>query len=266
MVQFAPNCNVGNRQQFVLVDQYGNAVMSSQPIVDIPLLQNLLIESGQPVRNPDGSFQEISPPPFDSLLVTDSNGTQYRIHGQRGTQQRISWDGCKYVFVPDDTQLTLDQFTYIGPTHGYCDVNELVLVNLPNGTVALGYRAKPSMPPGTIMMWGGSKTVLPNGWVVCEGQTVAKAAYPDLFTAWGYKWGGSGANFNMPDFRGKYARGVDDGAGVDPNAGARTALYGGGATGDNVGSYGKGTDTTATLYDAGVFFIAFAGCVNPPVT
>lgn len=265
-MQFPPMAGLGNKQGFVLVDQYGNAVVSEQPIVNIPFLRDLVLADGMSTRNPDGSYVEQSPPPFDALLVTDGNGTQFRVRGQRGTQQRLSWDGCKYVFVADDTQLTLDQFTYVGPTHGYCDVNELVLINLPDGTVAMGYRAKPSMPPGTILMWGGLKTALPTGWVVCEGQSVAKAAYPDLFTVWGYKWGGSGVNFNMPDFRGKFPRGVDDGAGVNPNAAARTALYSGGATGDNVGSYGKGTNTTASLQDAGVFFMAFAGCTNPPTT
>lgn len=266
MVQFPPNGNLGNRQAFILLDQYGNAVASEQPVVNIPLLQNILVQNGIPQKNPDGSFAEQSPPPFNALLVTDLNGMQYRIRGQHGAQQRVSWDGCKFVFVADDTQLTRDQFTYIGPTHGYCDVNELVLVNLPDGTVAMGYRAKPSMPPGTCMFWGGAKNLVPAGWIICEGQSLAKAAYPDLFTAWGYKWGGAGANFNVPDGRGKYVRGVDDGAGVDPNAASRTALYSGGATGDNVGSYGKGTDTTATLYDFGMYLMAFAGCTNPPTT
>lgn len=247
---------------FMLVDQYGQAFVSQQPQVDIPVLRNILVENGVPVQNPDGSFAEQSPPPFNALLVTECDGTQYRIRGQSGQKQRVAWDGCKFIFLPDSTELTLDEFTYIGTTHGYCDTFEMVLVQLPDGTVTMGYRSKPSLPVGSIMMWGGPKNGLPTGWIALEGQALDKNIYVDLFTAWGYGAGGSGNTFYAPDFRGRYPRGVDDGAGIDPNAAARTANQSGGNTGDKVMTYGKGTDSTDTAYDFGVFFIAFAGCIK----
>jgi hypothetical protein len=249
-------------QQFLVLDEFGNAIPTTNPQVNIPLLRNILLDNGMPATNPDGSYVEQIPPPFNAMLVTQCDGTQNRIRGTAGQVQRVQWDGCKFNFIPDSTDLTLEDLIYIGPTHGYCDTLELVLVQLPDGTVQMGYRSKPSLPVGTIMMWGGAKNALPAGWIVCEGQALDKNTYPDLFTAWGYSAGGSGNTFYAIDARGRYPRGVDDGAGIDPNAGTRTANQSGGNIGDKVFTYGTGTDTTATAIDFGVFFIAFAGCIK----
>lgn len=260
MVQFPPAAPTVEGDRYLVLDQWGNAYPSTQPRVPIPVLRNVQVEEGQPVQQ-GGDFVEDPPPPFHDLLVTIQGGLQYRIHGQKGQIQRLQWDGCKFVFVADNSDLTLDNLQYVGPTRGYCNVYEAVWVKLDDGTIAMGYRSKPSMPPGTILMWGGQKTTLPAGWIVCEGQQLSTTAYPDLFTAWGYGWGGSGSTFRAPDARGGYPRAVDDGAGVNPNAAARTAKYSGGNIGDRVGSYGNGTNSTSVPYDFGVFFIAFAGCI-----
>lgn len=93
-----------------------------------------------------------------------------------------------------------------------------------------------SVPVGTILAFGG--TAVPAGYLACDGSSVSNTAYPALFAVIGTSWGGNGApNFNLPDLRGRFPRGWDNGAGNDPNAGARTNLYTGGQTGDNVGSY-----------------------------
>lgn len=87
---------------------------------------------------------------------------------------------------------------------------------------------------GHISMW--PTLTLPDAtWLECAGQSVTTAAYPDLFDIIGYEYGGSGANFNLPDYRGVFLRGWDHGAGVDPNAATRTAR-GDGTTGDAIGT------------------------------
>ncbi len=61
--------------------------------------------------------------------------------------------------------------------------------------------------PGTIMMWGGSTA--PTGWWICDGASKNKNTYTDLFAAIDYNFGGSGDNFNLPDFRNVFPRGAN---------------------------------------------------------
>ncbi|MDD5089959.1 MAG: phage tail protein [Candidatus Wallbacteria bacterium] len=92
-----------------------------------------------------------------------------------------------------------------------------------------------SVPPGTILPYGG--TTAPNGYLLCNGASFLRTAYSDLFTAIGTAYGAvDGTHFNVPDLRGRFIRGTDNGAGNDPDAGARVVSNAGGHTGDNVGS------------------------------
>lgn len=90
---------------------------------------------------------------------------------------------------------------------------------------------------GSIISYAGIS--VPPGHLLCNGSAMSRTAYPNLFAVIGTSWGaGDGSTtFNLPDMRGRFMRGVDNGAGNDPNAGSRTALFSGGNSGDNVGSY-----------------------------
>lgn len=92
------------------------------------------------------------------------------------------------------------------------------------------------MPVGAVIPFAGANP--PEGWLLCDGSTVRRDLYADLFQVIGTSWGvGDGSNtFNVPDMRGRFPRGVDQGGGNDPDAAARIALNGGNS-GDNVGSY-----------------------------
>ncbi len=90
-------------------------------------------------------------------------------------------------------------------------------------------------PAGTILMTG--RTSAPSGYLMCDGSSVVRATYPDLFTAIGTAFGtADGTHFNVPDMRGRFPRGVDNGEGRDPDAAGRIDMNPGGNTGDNVGS------------------------------
>ncbi|USP02861.1 tail fiber protein [Bartonella taylorii] len=57
---------------------------------------------------------------------------------------------------------------------------------------------------------------VPNGWLLCDGATYERKDYPQLFKAIGDKWGkDSDTTFKVPDFRGVFLRGFDDGRGLD---------------------------------------------------
>ncbi|WP_063827760.1 phage tail protein [Mesorhizobium loti] len=71
------------------------------------------------------------------------------------------------------------------------------------------------VPPGCISMFGAATP--PTGWLKCNGQAVSRVTYAPLFTAIGTSWGAGDAinTFNVPDLRGEFVRGFDDGRNVD---------------------------------------------------
>ena len=98
------------------------------------------------------------------------------------------------------------------------------------------------VPAGTINAFAGPVENIPPGWLLCDGTAVNSLTYPALFSAIGITWGNgsndadSATDFNLPDVRGTFLRGVDNGAGNDPDAASRIASSPGGNAGDNVGS------------------------------
>ena len=98
------------------------------------------------------------------------------------------------------------------------------------------------VPPGTVIAYAadasGTNGAAPAGWLLCNGQAVSRTAYSELFGLIGTRYGtGNGSTtFNVPDYRGYFLRGQDDGAHRDPDAAARGAIVPGGRTGDVVGS------------------------------
>ncbi len=64
----------------------------------------------------------------------------------------------------------------------------------------------------------------PAGWLAANGQAVSRNIYARLFLRIGTLWGaGDGSTtFNLPDYRGEFIRGWDNGRGVDPGRGLAT--------------------------------------------
>jgi microcystin-dependent protein len=115
----------------------------------------------------------------------------------------------------------------------------------------------PNAPIGTIVSYAGSIDAdhpLPEGWLLCDGQSVSAAMYSLLWIKLrvadgaGFRgcWGGDGnPNFNLPDLMGRFLRGVDknrDGQATetprdpDRDTAKRVACNPNGNVGNNVGS------------------------------
>lgn len=71
------------------------------------------------------------------------------------------------------------------------------------------------LPPGVIVPFGG--TPVPSGWLACNGSAVSRTTYSSLFAAIGtlHGTGDGSTTFNLPDLRGEFIRGLDQGRGVD---------------------------------------------------
>ena len=75
-------------------------------------------------------------------------------------------------------------------------------------------RSGDGSPVGSIVYFAASAA--PVGWLACNGAVLNKTIYQDLFNVIGYKFGGGGNLFNLPDLRGEFLRGWDAGKGTDP--------------------------------------------------
>ena len=70
-------------------------------------------------------------------------------------------------------------------------------------------------PPGQVGAF--ARTTAPTGWLKANGAAVSRTTYNALFAAIGTTFGaGDGSTtFGLPDLRGEFIRGLDDGRGVD---------------------------------------------------
>lgn len=77
-----------------------------------------------------------------------------------------------------------------------------------------------TMPVGAIMMW--QETVPPANWLLCDGGAAFVAEWPELFDLWGYKYGGAGTQFGLPDYETLSPMGQGGTVGLDDTAGSLT--------------------------------------------
>ena len=85
-----------------------------------------------------------------------------------------------------------------------------------DGSGNLSFAALPqAVPTGSVHMM--ATTTAPSGYLKCNGAAVSRTTYSDLFLIIGTTHGeGDGSTtFNVPDLRGEFVRGWDDGRGVD---------------------------------------------------
>lgn len=78
-----------------------------------------------------------------------------------------------------------------------------------------GLASSAQVPAGAVMNFAMSTP--PSGWIKANGAAVSRTTYAALFAAIGTTFGaGDGSTtFNVPDLRGEFQRGWDDGRGVD---------------------------------------------------
>lgn len=121
---------------------------------------------------------------------------------------------------------------------GMVEINKTELLSVPYANAAeKANTAANGVPAGTILPFAGPVANIPDGYLACDGSEHNISNYPALFDAIETSWGGNGSStFRVPDLRGQFLRGLDQGSGNDPDAGGRTAKNGGNS-GDAVGSF-----------------------------
>ena len=104
-----------------------------------------------------------------------------------------------------------------------------------------------SVPSGTVFHFAGQTA--PAGWLKANGAAVSRTAYAALFAAIGTTYGaGDGrSTFNLPDLRGEFIRGWDDGRGIDRGRALGSAQ--GDAIRNITGSIDTGSNSGHQLFD-----------------
>lgn len=97
-------------------------------------------------------------------------------------------------------------------------------------------RSSPGVPVGTVVAFMGEvygqnpsgeqvPSVVPQGWLLCDGRALLRAMFPELFATLGYRYlvagDTQGTHFRVPDLRGYFLRGVDPTGTIDPDLSAR---------------------------------------------
>ena len=140
---------------------------------------------------------------------------------------------------------------------GNLNLGAFKLTNVANGTTATDAatfgQLSSIIPSGTITAYGGASA--PTGWLLCNGASQPTASYPALHAVIGYTYGGSGANFNLPNLQQRFPLGK-------AASGTGATLGGTGGAIDHTHTSAAHTHTIAshahTLSDAGAAKVTYS--------
>jgi len=111
-----------------------------------------------------------------------------------------------------------------------------------DGSGNLSFSIVQGVPSGAVFCIAVAS--VPSGYLECNGQSVSRTTFAALFAIIGTQYGSaSGSTFNVPDLRGEFIRGFDNGRGVDSGRSIATSQ-----TADNQ-SHNHSVSVSATTSD-----------------
>lgn len=173
-------------------------------------------------------------------LTGDVNPVSFEFDGQTGGSTKTFNVSVANSFI-SSKQVTYDA--------GNADE---LLLNVTTGTTGVYRITKrnflktiPLVPAGAIMPYGGEEA--PDGWLLCDGSEIKKTDYNELWIAIQHNFkdaslvSDNGVNFfTLPDFRGRFALGLDNMGGPSAN---RVTDIAADAIGGNAGAEAKTIST-----------------------
>jgi len=133
----------------------------------------------------------------DSKQTTVSIGT--------GSPNQFIWQVSTYAVAPPPPDLKGAWYSKKG---AYVDSNGDIKESKEDGHAIGTIIAILKQPNGTYGLLDGSRSSRYPGYFDCDGQSLSKDNYPFLFDVIGYDYGGSGNNFNLPDYRNRKLAGT----------------------------------------------------------
>lgn len=215
--------------QWIADNQTTNIVDTLTPAQIAALIQGL-IQNGFVAKTSDTGAAKIPVGPNSGRPLTAIDG-MFRLNTQTNLFEGYiagTWVPVGYfdanAFVPQVNGVTGSASIPAGTTaqrpalppvgsQRYNTDNKLVEVHIgSNQWVAVGgYN-----PAGEVAAF--AMNAVPSGWLACDGAEISRTTYANLFAAIGTTFGaGNGSTtFNVPNMRGVFARGIDNGRGQDP--------------------------------------------------
>jgi phage-related tail fiber protein len=115
--------------------------------------------------------------------------------------------------------MPISQITSESIANGAVTITDLAATGTPSASTFFrgdsSWAEITSIPSGTVIYV--AQNTAPTGYIKANGAAVSRTTYASLFTAIGTTFGsGDGSTtFNVPDLRGEFLRGWDDGRGID---------------------------------------------------
>jgi microcystin-dependent protein len=179
---------------------------------------------GASQRHISGSYKDADTSAINQNFTSFNNELSNSVH--KTSTETIT--GYKYFSSPVDFGAVIADtgtFTSLSATAG--TISTLSATTLSVTSVTLNGLQYAGNPVGTVSMYVAATA--PSGWKLCDGSSLSTTTYSRLFAVIGYTYGGSGANFTVPDFRGIYPKGAgttNRAAGVNANGTAYAATLG----------------------------------------
>jgi len=174
------------------------------------------ISSTANIPSKDADIASTAALPFQSSGYADVTGTatitSLLTSGKVGTIVRRHFDDI-LIITHHDTNLILKDRANIITFAGY----EAEFIEYASGQWRL-LSDNVSAYLGAISAF--AQAAAPNGWLECDGAAVSRTLYAALFNSLStiYGVGNGSTTFNLPDIRGEFIRGFDNGAGIDVGA------------------------------------------------
>jgi microcystin-dependent protein len=122
---------------------------------------------------------------------------------------KVDGSGTDILTLRDDGLFTLVP----GPSGAPTSPNDIPTKNYVDSII---------IPVGAVMHF--AMNAAPTNWLKANGASLDRTAYSKLFAAIGTTYGSAtGSTFNIPDLRGEFIRGFDDGRGLDAGRGFGSA-------------------------------------------
>lgn len=129
--------------------------------------------------------------------------------------------GTVYSISDTTAQVTIDGINVPALVFTSCSVGDRVaMINQDSRFYILGVLGGANRA-GIIYPFGG--TVVPDGFLACDGSSYLRSDYPKLFGVIGTSYGSvDSSHFNVPDLRGSFALGAGEDYGVGDTGGEKT--------------------------------------------